>query len=279
MKKKITFIDCADTAWLHPIDAFLSINLIQEPEGKFCEVGVYRGGYSITLLNNLKKLQCVAIDPYPGLDDIKNVFLDNLRTHNLQDRVQLEASYSSIIDNNFSLIHIDGIHSELAVINDLNFAMDNLSTRGLIVIDDIWHPKFPGIISAVMKVIHLNKLSPFLVSRNKMYLCLPDDYQYFYNYSRSLLNTNTIPFSESLNKGDVIGNQLATFNQSNAINGYELLMIDGISKHKQKKILGIAKREAATAVLGFFRELVPPLLIRMLKLLLSISGTVRARKF
>ena len=77
------------------------------------------------------------IDPYPGLDDIKNVFLDNLRTHNLQDRVHLEASCSSIIDNNFSLIHIADEHLELAVIKEINFAIDNLSTRGLIVIDDI----------------------------------------------------------------------------------------------------------------------------------------------
>jgi len=146
------------------------------------------------LLNNLKKLQCVAIDPYPGLNDIKNIFLDNLRTHNLQDRVELKASYSSITDNNFSLIHIDGEHSELAVTKDCNFAIANLSNRGLIVVDDIWHPRFPGIISAVMKIIHLNKLTPFLASRNKMYLCLPDDYQYFYNYSISLFHTNAIPF-------------------------------------------------------------------------------------
>ena len=279
MKEQISYIDNLDTAWLHPFDAFLSINLIQEPEGKFCEVGVYRGGYLITLLNTLKKLQCVAIDPYPGANDIKKIFLDNLRTHNLQDRVELKASYSSNIDNHFSLIHIDGEHSELAVTKDCNFAIANLSIRGLVVVDDVWHPKFPGIISAVMKIIHLNKLAPFLVSRNKMYLCLPHDYQYFHNYSRSLLTKNSIPFSESLNKGDVIGNQKATFNQSNAINGYELLMIDGISKHNQLKTLGMVKWEVRTKVFRFFRLLVPPLLIHMLKLFLSISSTIRSRRF
>lgn len=51
--------------------------------------------------------------------------------------MHLEASCSSIIDNNFSLIHIDDEHLELAVIKEINFAIDNLSTRGLIVIDDI----------------------------------------------------------------------------------------------------------------------------------------------
>jgi len=29
--QEIFYIDNEDTAWLHPIDAFLSINLIQEP--------------------------------------------------------------------------------------------------------------------------------------------------------------------------------------------------------------------------------------------------------
>jgi len=82
-----------------------------------------------------------------------------------------------------------------------------------------------------------------------------------------------------LNKGDVIGNQVATFDQSNAINGYDLLMIGGISKHDQLKILGFVKRKVRTTVLGFFRQLVPPLLIHILKLLLSILSTIRSRRF
>lgn len=79
----------------------------------------------------------MAIDPYPGANDIKKIFFDNLRTHNHQDRVELKASCSSIINNHFSLIHIDSKHSELAVTKDCNFAIANLSIRGLVVVDDV----------------------------------------------------------------------------------------------------------------------------------------------
>ena len=58
-------------AWLQPYDAFLSINLLVESGGGICEVGVYKGGYLITVLKNNPRLNAVAIDPYPGLNSIK----------------------------------------------------------------------------------------------------------------------------------------------------------------------------------------------------------------
>ncbi len=79
-----------------------------------------------------------------------------------------------------------------AVSKDLEFAIANLAPSGFIVIDDIWHPKFPGIISACLKSIHLDLLSPFLLSKNKMYLCQPSLHKYYKFLSKEILFENNI---------------------------------------------------------------------------------------
>lgn len=46
--------------------------------GGICEVGVYKGGYLITILNNNLSVNSVAIDPYPGLNSINKLSLITL---------------------------------------------------------------------------------------------------------------------------------------------------------------------------------------------------------
>ncbi|HCP72461.1 MAG TPA: hypothetical protein DIT91_03390 [Actinobacteria bacterium] len=61
--------------FLDPLDAFLSIRLIKNPHGNLCEIGVYKGGFIMTLLENLPNVNAIAIDPYPNSEEIRNVFV------------------------------------------------------------------------------------------------------------------------------------------------------------------------------------------------------------
>lgn len=269
------YVDNLDTIWVDPFDIFLSTKLLSQAESNICEIGVYKGGYLISVLMNLPKSKALAIDPFPGLEEIKNLFIKNININNLTDRVKLYDKYSEIYDYKFDLIHIDGEHSEAAVLKDLEFAIANLSTQGFIVIDDIWHPKFPGIISACLKSIHKDLLSPFLISKNKMYLCLPSQYGFYNFLSKQLLLKNNIRFSESLMKGDSIRGEAATFSQSNAINGYELLLIDRISKAEQLKVLGLSQNNQLERLKMCINFLVPPFVIFLAKkILLVIKNTL-----
>ena len=58
-----------------------------------------------------------------------------------------------------------------------------LADKGLIVIDDIWHPLFPGVVSATMKFVHESDFVPFLSTRQKMFICRENQYEYHYSLS------------------------------------------------------------------------------------------------
>ena len=251
--------------WLHPYDAFFSINLLVDSRGGICEVGVYKGGYLITMLRNNPSLNAVAIDPYLGLNSIKETFLNNLLSYKLEDKIKHFADYTSLKEHLFDLIHIDGEHSESAVIKDLHFAKDNLANKGLIVIDDIWHPLFPGVVSATMKFVHESDFVPFLSTRQKMFICRENQYEYYYSKASALLQKFNISHSSGWAKGSPNHQGvLAAFDQSNAIKGSPQLMVDSKSKHEQLIVLKITS-DTNKVPRKILKQLLPPFLVPVVK--------------
>jgi hypothetical protein len=90
MNKKMYYVDNSDTVCLDPFDIFLSTNLLSEAESNICEIGVYKGGYLISVLMNRPKSIALAIDPFPGLEEIKDQFIYNVYINKLTDRVKLQ---------------------------------------------------------------------------------------------------------------------------------------------------------------------------------------------
>jgi len=207
----------------------------------------------------------VAIDPYPGLDSIKETFINNLVSRGLKDRVTIFTDYSSLNECSFDLIHIDGEHSESAVTKDLHFAKDNLAKKGLIVIDDIWHQLFPGVVSATMKFVHESDFVPFLSTRQKMFICRENQYEYHYSQASQLLQKFNIPHSSGWMKGSPNHQGvLPPFDQSNAIKGFPQLMVDPKSKREQLILLNLAS-ETQETLKEVLKQLLPPLLFSVLK--------------
>jgi hypothetical protein len=254
--------------WLDPIDAFLAIELLKNETSEICEIGVYEGGFIITLLQNLPGLKVLAIDPYPGLNHIKQAFQQNLFELDFHENVQLVPDWSSISGRIFALVHIDGEHSESAVLKDLNFAIDNLAPTGIIVVDDIWHPLFPGIASATMKTIHQSDVVPFLTTRNKMYICRESSYHIHFANTLALLQQRGIPHSSGLKYGDRIGEAISSYNQDNSIKGYPQLVVLAKTKWEQLSMLGIAttnRNRTRKLLKGLTPPFVYSLVIRMLR--------------
>ena len=67
------------TDWLHPFDAFFSINLLSESSKSICEIGVFKGAYVVTVLTNRPDLKATAIDPYRELQYIKREFIEKVK--------------------------------------------------------------------------------------------------------------------------------------------------------------------------------------------------------
>ena len=69
-------------------------------------------------------------------DRIKTFFVDQTKLNSFK-------SLSKLIDSDFDLIIDDGLHSPLANINSLNFALKHIKTNGWIIIEDIYISAFP----------------------------------------------------------------------------------------------------------------------------------------
>jgi len=251
--------------WLHPYDAFFTTNLLVDSGGGICEIGVYKGGFLVNMLRNNPGLNALAIDPFPGLHTIKDTFLANLSFYGLEGNVKLFPNYSSLSENSFDLIHIDGDHSEGAVLQDLYFAQNNIGNTGLIVVDDIWHPLFPGVVSATMKFVHERPFVPFLSTRQKMYICRETQYEFYHIRALELLQKYEISYQsewvkgQSNSRGDV-----AAYDQSSAIKGKPQLMIDNRSRYEQLVILKLVSQKSRLPR-QILKELLPPFLLAGLK--------------
>ncbi len=254
--------------YLDPYDAFLSQKLVLGEPTFVCEIGVYKGGWLVNFLTNFKDVSILAIDPYPNLQDVKEIFLRMVENLDLTSRVQLIAQYDDKRNNDkFDVIHIDGEHSERAVLNDLNFALQNLATGGVIIVDDVWHPLFPGIISGVMKIVHSTELVPFLSTRNKMWLCKTSDYDLHFENSLNVLRRAGISFNIGVHSGDSIvsTNETHSYDIENAVKGHTQIQVERVSRWDQLLILGLAQTPKFVRLKRLMTQIFPPVVTKILK--------------
>jgi predicted O-methyltransferase YrrM len=166
--------------WLGLLDARIAIGLLAEYRGegrapRVLEVGVYQGAWTSVMLVNAPDTTVVGVDPYPGLDRVRDIMMGRLRDLNLSDRFRLVPSFEELgPDERFDLIHIDGNHSEAAVWDDLTNASRRLNRDGVIIVDDVNHIWFPGIASAMYRYCAEHDHRVFLSSGAKAYIARSD---------------------------------------------------------------------------------------------------------
>lgn len=257
--------------WVTPLDAFLAIELSKHIyKGLFCEIGVFKGGFLLTILRNLQGWQAIGIDPYPNMPEVREIFFSNLKNSNLESKVRLIENYDLTFPNKFDLVHIDGEHTEKAVLQDLEFARANLSPDGLIIVDDIFHQHFPGIISAVMKVIHSTDLVPFLFTRDKIYICDASKYNDFFERAKKCLSDAKIFFNTGSERGDAVLGNTATFDQPNDVKGFTQIVVERMTLEIQSKKLGIKASKQYGLLQILSQNLLPPIFAKLIKKLFRV---------
>lgn len=220
-----------DTRWLQPIDAFLTAKLASRLPGsqnkRFLEIGVYKGGWIRTFLENCPEWSGIGLDPYPNILNIKDEFFEMVSSSGLGEKIVWIPSteYLKGSKESFDLIHIDGEHSEQAVLKDLRFGLAHIRRTGLIICDDIYHREFPGIASAIFKVIHAGKLAPFMLTANKVFLCLPRFYKFYHSLSLQILNEAALDYSIGYGVERTNLRVNSFYPQANSINGYPQIIV------------------------------------------------------
>jgi len=166
------------------------------------------------------------------------------------------------------MVHIDGEHSEVALLKDLDSSSKILDKEGILIIDDIWHESFPGVASATFKFIHSSDFAPFLISGAKIYLCKESEHVRFFESTKLILSKGNLTYQTSFQKG-TYGED---YQQDNSIKGYQQIVTNG-SRKNLENLLALS-HPAPSKRLKFFKSaekiillLVPPRIPRLFQFL------------
>jgi hypothetical protein len=161
--------------------------------GGACEIGVYYGKFMIGLSNAVDGRPSLAIDLFghqaenidysgAGKTDLRESFeasagkyapgpISCLCVNSLALTVRDEIS---ILENfsPFQIFSIDGGHQAEHVINDYNFAERVTHHGGIIIVDDITNPGWPGVMEGVARIFvgSKPKFVPLMLGHNKLVL-------------------------------------------------------------------------------------------------------------
>lgn len=182
--------------WLAPRDLALASALLRcfpEELRSVVEIGVWKGAWSLGLLENVPGSRITGVDPYPspGGAAIRAVLEGRVAAADLGERFHLASSLEEAAertdDRGASLIHVDGMHTEAAASRDLAWSSGQLARGGVIVVDDFRHPWFPGVGAAMHRFLIEESFRIVLVTDQKAYICREADHPDWYTRLEELL--------------------------------------------------------------------------------------------
>lgn len=138
-------------------------------EGHLVEIGVFEGRFILALARALRgDEKAFAIDtfewPEPSVEDRfrrhledQGLTADLVRTIKADSRALSPSDLSSRLHPyRCRVIHIDGDHAAESVTSDLKLSDAIVDDRGLIVLDDMFHPCYPRLTVAVFAFLDAN---------------------------------------------------------------------------------------------------------------------------
>jgi hypothetical protein len=159
-------------------------------QGGVCEIGIHHAKYIIALHNLLRPQTSLGIDLFDDQDrnvdssgrGVASICEENIWKYAYnpsslklmaKDSLDLKSSELAAITKEhgyFAMFSVDGGHTALHTANDFLTASKLTSGRGIIIIDDIFHPDWPGVTEGVFSVM-AGKNSPFVplfITRKKL---------------------------------------------------------------------------------------------------------------
>lgn len=265
--------------FFHPVDGRLGVELLKYAYGNangsalnFLEVGVWKGAWSSVILKNLAGATGYGIDPYPGRPDFEQKLISRLETIGVADRFSLFASWDEFSQRftesgGLFAIHIDGEHSEDAVLVDLRKAAEYLAERGVIIVDDYRHFWFPGITSALYRFIHESDFRMLAASDNKAYLVRSRFHAEIQNGFRPVIE-DALKMRVWTSWGEWDPN--LSYSQSSEVSQHSVLLVPPVPvKVQLSPTSSILTSSPASELRKILGEWIPPVVGRMFKRILS----------
>jgi hypothetical protein len=182
--------------WLFPVDAYL-IGYVDEIQkaiglrGNLFEIGVHHGKSAALLGRMASDGEVLGVcDVFDDQDQnvsrsgegSRQLFERNVeRLSDLPTaRLHVFAKRSALLTTQETtsecrLFHIDGGHRPADVVADLGTAAQAIVAAGVVVLDDVFNPSWPGVAEGLYRFIQgdAGTFLPFLIGGNKVFLAPP----------------------------------------------------------------------------------------------------------
>lgn len=180
--------------WFFPVDAYLFgfIDELQKREGirgNLFEIGVHHGKTALFLAR--MKATYEGVVEILGVCDVfdqqelnrdhsgegnREIFERNMRDYEFRIFVKESSALTSVdTTTRCRFVHIDGGHRAEDVMNDLATAERALLPDGIVALDDLFNPNWPGVSEGFYRFIasRPNALAPVLIGGNKVFFTRP----------------------------------------------------------------------------------------------------------
>lgn len=177
--------------WFFPVDAYLFgfFDTVQQANGiagNLFEIGVHHGKTALLLARMLRTGERLGVCDVFGRQELNvdrsgegslDLFRRNLRAHTRPADVVIHAKRSELLSDGDTttscrLFHIDGGHLPEVVQADMRTAVRALHEEGVVIVDDIFNPSWPGVAEGFFAFMTGEPvLVPLLIGGNKVFLC------------------------------------------------------------------------------------------------------------
>lgn len=171
------------------------LNVDWNNEGGVAEIGIYMGRFFLLLRSMIETQEpSYAIDIFEdqhlnsdsnGGQGSRVTFEENLKKYDTfagegvtlvqgdSTSGKTQAEISSLIEpGSIRFFSIDGGHTKTHTLNDLKLAEKYVSDSGIVILDDITHPHWLGVMDGLVEYLRsFPTLIPFAIGHNKLFLC------------------------------------------------------------------------------------------------------------
>ena len=175
--------------WFFPIDAHLfgMIDEIQKREGisgNLFEIGVHHGKTALFLARMAAPGESLGVCDVFEQQELnrdrsgegnREIFLRHMATHGFEARVFAKLSSALTTEDTTTrcrFVHVDGGHHPEDVLNDLHVAERALLPEGVVAVDDVFNPNWPGVSEGFYR--YRGELVPIAIGGNKVILARRD---------------------------------------------------------------------------------------------------------